>query len=520
MTTEGRISKGMAILVMMALGACGGGGGGGSAPPAPTSPPPTGGITGTGAFVAFGTVTGFGSIIVNGIEYDTSAATFTIDGNPGFQDDLAVGDIVVVKGMIDDDSTIELAESVEFDDNVEGPIATGSIDTATGSFMVLGQLVIADAFTSFDDSISPASLDGLADDDVVEVSGHVKADGLIHATRIESKSPGGEFEITGTVTATPTATTFEIGALTVDFTNAGSVRNFPGSRPVGTGDLVEAKGTLSSATLLDATSVEFKGDRLVGDDGDHVEIQGFITRFDSALDFDVSTGTKVACNTSAGCTVTTEGAPGGTLGLNIKVEVKGQYESGVLIATSVDIRLGKAIRVTARVDENVDVDAVSLVLLGITFDLTGNRFRFEDKSGQPNEASNISEIKQGDYLEVRGGVDGDGNLFAVIVELEELAVDVTPEFDTIIQGLLQDDPGALPFPPMSILDVIIMTNVNTVFEDENDNVINDPDIDFWPNVGAGSLIKAKGTMVTPPDTSVTPATPWTLLAEEVEIQVE
>jgi len=283
---------------------------------------------------------------------------------------------------------------------------------------------------------------------------------------------------------------------------------------------VEAKGTLSSATLLDATSVEFKGDRLVGDDGDHVEIQGFITRFDSALDFDVSTGTKVACNTSAGCTVTTEGAPGGTLGLNIKVEVKGQYESGVLIATSVDIRLGKAIRVTARVDENVDVDAVSLVLLGITFDLTGNRFRFEDKSGQPNEASNISEIKQGDYLEVRGGVDGDGNLFAVIVELEELAVDVTPEFDTIIQGLLQDDPGALPFPPMSILDVIIMTNVNTVFEDENDNVINDPDIDFWPNVGAGSLIKAKGTMVTPPDTSVTPATPWTLLAEEVEIQVE
>jgi hypothetical protein len=45
MTTQGLISKGMAILVMMALGACGGS----SAPPASNSPPPSGGITGTGA---------------------------------------------------------------------------------------------------------------------------------------------------------------------------------------------------------------------------------------------------------------------------------------------------------------------------------------------------------------------------------------------------------------------------------------------------------------------------------------
>ncbi len=166
-------------VIATSIAACGGGGSATATNPGG----PIGGITGTGVFVAFGTVTGFGSIIVNGVEYDTSAATFTIDGNPGFQDDLAVGDIVVVKGMIDDDSTIELAESVEFDDNVEGPIATGSIDTATGSFLVLGQLVIADSFTSFDDSISPASLDGLADDDIVEISGHVKADGSIHATR-------------------------------------------------------------------------------------------------------------------------------------------------------------------------------------------------------------------------------------------------------------------------------------------------------------------------------------------------
>ena len=510
------------VILVACLTACGGGGGGGGAT---TTPPgdddPVGGITGTGVLIAFGTVTGFGSIIVNGVEYDTSAATFTIDGNPGFQDDLAVGDIVLVKGTIDDDSAIEIAESVEFDDNVEGPIATGSINMATGSFMVLGQQVVADAFTSFDDSISPASLDGLADDDVVEVSGHVKADGSIHATRIEDKSVGGEFEITCTVTEILEATMFKINGLTVDFTNALSVRNFPGSRPVEAGDLVEAKGALDSATqVLDATSLEFKGDRLIGDDGDHFEVQGFITRFESAdsvLDFDVSNETMVLCDTNNGCTVTTEGAAVGTPAMGSKVEVKGQYEGSVLVATSVDIRLGKAIRVTAIVDsfDNKPTslsDEGSMVLLGITFMVDGgDRTRFEDKSGQDPEFSDISKIKAGDYLEVRGAVDGNGNLFAVIVELEELA-DSTAEFDTIIQGFLQEDPAT---EPLTILGVIVDTNAATIFENENDDTISESM--FLGMIQAGSLIKAKGT-----DVSRSTDTPpvVTLLAEEVEIQVE
>jgi len=506
------------VILVAFLTACGGGGD--NTTTTPTSTPvddgSTGGITGTGVFVAFGTVTGFGSIIVNGVKYDTSAAIFTIDGNPGFQDDLAVGNIVLVKGTIDDDSGIELAESVEFDDIVEGPITADSIDTVTGSFMVLGQQVFVDAFTSFDDSISPASLDGLADDDVVEVSGHVKADGSIHATRIEDKSLGGEFEITGTVTEILETTKFKINDLTVDFTNAASVRNFPGSRPVEAGDLVEAKGAFDSATqVLDATSVEFKGDRLVGDDGDHFEVQGFITSCVSERDFEVSNLTMVDCDTNNGCTVTTEGAPTGTLAMNLKVEVKGQYEGNVLVATNVDIRLGKAIRVTAIVDSFDDKpisfsDEGSMVMLGITVMVDdGDRTRFEDKSGQDSEFFQISQIQAGDYLEIRGAVDGNGNLFAVIVELEELASS-TAEFDTIIQGFLQEDPAT---EPLTILGVIVDTNAATIFEDENDVTISESM--FLGMIQAGSLIKAKGTDVSQ-STDVPPVV--TLLAEEVEIE--
>ena len=71
--------------------ACGGGGYGG---------PNTAGIDRTGSpsfSLAFGTISGFGSIIVNGVHYETSSSTFEIDDSPGSQDDLSVGDVVLVQ---------------------------------------------------------------------------------------------------------------------------------------------------------------------------------------------------------------------------------------------------------------------------------------------------------------------------------------------------------------------------------------------------------------------------------------
>jgi hypothetical protein len=99
MITQRYINRGMTILAVMALAACGGSG---SSAPALTEPLPTGGITGTGSAIIMGSISGFGSIIVNGTSYDTAAAIFTIDGESGTQSDLAVGDVVVVKGTVTD----------------------------------------------------------------------------------------------------------------------------------------------------------------------------------------------------------------------------------------------------------------------------------------------------------------------------------------------------------------------------------------------------------------------------------
>ena len=141
------------LLTAFLMGACGGGGGGGSTTPPPVvtpPPPPTGGITRTGISFAAGPITGFGSVIVNGIRYDTSGAMFTKDGDPATQANFAVGHNVAITGTIDDDNTNAVAATVDFNDNVEGPVS--SVDSVAGIIVVLGQTVLLGPDTSIDDS--------------------------------------------------------------------------------------------------------------------------------------------------------------------------------------------------------------------------------------------------------------------------------------------------------------------------------------------------------------------------------
>src|SRR5512143_1087467 len=81
-----------AVTATLVLAACGGGSGNNVA-----------GIdrTGSPAIAAYGTVSAFGSVVVNGVHYNTSGTTFTIDGDAGAQSDLAIGDVVLVKGTLD-----------------------------------------------------------------------------------------------------------------------------------------------------------------------------------------------------------------------------------------------------------------------------------------------------------------------------------------------------------------------------------------------------------------------------------
>jgi hypothetical protein len=436
-----KISRGITWCVSVLLVACGGGGGEQVAGIDARGNPTPVGVT------SKGTISGFGSVIVNGVRYNTDSATFTIDGAAGTQSDLAVGDVVVLRGTVNDDGTSPTAASVTFDDAVEGPIS--AIDTAASTITVLGQLVHIDADTSFDDSISPASIDGLAANDIVEVSGFVLADGGISATRIEPKPAGGEFEVTGTV-SNLSGTTFDINDLEVDF-SAALLDNFPSGAPEN-GQRVEAKGTsLGAGGELLATRVEFKGSAF-GDDGDLVELEGFITRFVDATDFDVA-GIPV---TTTGTTVFENGVAA-DLALNRKVEVDGSIDaSGRITATKVELKLANFIRIEGRVDS---IGSSSVVIFGVTIS-TDALTRFEDKSSADLEIFNLSHIAVGDYLETRGYEDASG-VVATRVERDDFRGDVA------IRAFVD----SVNDPNFTIHGVTIETNGGTVFRDVNDQVI-------------------------------------------------
>jgi hypothetical protein len=479
------------ILLSLAAG-CGSGGGGSSAPAAnpPPPPPPVDGIGRTG--IAQGPISTFGSVVVNGVRYDTSSAVFTVNGLAGSQDDLRVGQVITVNGTIDDNGVDGNADDVNFDDNVKGPVQ--SIDIATSQIVVLGQTVLISPETSFDDSISPASIDGLNVDDIVEVSGLVDAAGRITATRIELKPAGTEFEVLGTVSNLDSANfLFSVNSLVVDYSNA-TLDNFSGGQ-ISNGDFVEAKGlSLNGNGELAATRVELKSGLLNIADGVHVEIQGFITRFVSAQDFDVS-GVPVTTTSST----VYEGGVEGDLGLNIKVEVDGDVNgSGVLVATKVDIRRAKAVRATANID-SVNAAANSLVVLGITVSVDALT-RLEDKSSADVRPLTLVDLNAGDYVEVRGGEfpAGSGTILATILERE----DADP--DTILQGFVE----TISDPSFTILGVTIQTGGGTVFRDVNNNVISSAE--FFNQLAPNSLVKAKGSEIS--NTVIS--------AEEVEFELE
>jgi hypothetical protein len=442
------------------LVACGGGGGEQVAGIDARGNPTPVGVT------SKGTISGFGSVIVNGVRYNTNSATFTIDGASGSQSDLSVGDVVVLQGTVNDDGTSPTATSVTFDDAVEGPIS--AIDTAASTITVLGQLVHIDADTSFDDSISPASIDGLSVNDIVEVSGFVLADGSISATRIEPKPAGGEFEVTGIV-SNLAGMMFDINALEVDF-SAAQLDNFPGGSPEN-GQRVEVKGsTFGAGGELLATRVEFKGNDF-GDDGDLVELEGFITRFVDATDFDVE-GIPV---TTTG-TTTFENGTAADLALNRKVEVEGSIDaSGLITATKVELKLANFIRIEGRVDS---VGSGFVTIFGVTIN-TDPLTRFEDKSDADLEIFNLSHIAVGDYLETRGYEDASG-VVATQVERDEFRGDVA------IRAFVD----SVSDPNFTIHGVPIETNGGTVFRDVNDQVI--PAGVFFGQA-MGSLVEANGS---------------------------
>jgi hypothetical protein len=307
------------------LAGCGGGG---------NSSLAGGGIGGTG-ITASGAITGFGSIFVNGIEFETAGASRDVDGvmsvSDGTDDDtvLGIGMVVTVTGTLNDDGLTGTAENIQYDDAVQGPVPGPiiEIDALTRRFTVMGISVIMHMGSTV---FSNVDFDTLQSDDLVEVSGFFDADGALQATRIVRIDASEiDVEVKGTVSGLAgavfvlavdyaAATTYTVDATAAELPAGGLADN----------QYVEVKGTLTGAAI-DAKSVELKSEGFA--DTGNASIEGIVTDFIDTGNFRVA-GQPVDASVA-------EFIPAGLVGYlgdGVEVEVDGAIQGGVLMASRVE----------------------------------------------------------------------------------------------------------------------------------------------------------------------------------------
>lgn len=164
------------LLLTMLLASCGGAGGGSSVA--------DGGIRGTGSSV--GPVSGFGSVIVNGIRFVTeNLGVDDFQGEAGVptEEDLEKGMILQIRGQWQDDGQGE-AESVRYDDTLRGPVTAVPQPwdgvTRTGRIEVMGFAVALDRLTQ----TTLADLATISVGQTLRVSGWLQSDGRFRASYV------------------------------------------------------------------------------------------------------------------------------------------------------------------------------------------------------------------------------------------------------------------------------------------------------------------------------------------------
>ena len=357
-----------------------------------------------------GTVSQFGSIYVNGVRYVTDQAVFLIDGELGYETDLHVGQVVTVFGSIDAGGTTGIADLVIYEDAVEGPV-TG-VDPLLNQFTVLGQTVVVSDDTSYSIGENVDSLSDLRDDDVVEVSGHVNAEGVIVATHIGSAAANDGFDVTGTVISVSSDSyRLTIGGLTVDF-SAANVYGLPGGIPE-VGQQIEVTGSYASGEFV-ATTVSDAPQAISAFAGDEVEIEGLVTDYVSPWNFEVD-GVPVAISWGTRF----EGGWLFHIRPNAKLEVEGYMASdGRLIADTVEFERTASSRMEGHVESVIGNE---LVVGGVSVRVSPET-EFEDYGDDDEHRFGIDDLRTGDYIRVRSYND-DGETIATRLERRDSSDD-------------------------------------------------------------------------------------------------
>ncbi len=357
----------------------------------------TAGIDASGSPIASqGTIDGFGSVIVNGIRFDSSKALILVNGQAATEDDLRTGYQVTVTGILHENNAA-IAEKIEFYPELAGEITY--IDKNKNQIVVSGRLVQINFRTLFGSSIESNNLDGLSIGDKVQISGHQNTTQLLTATRID---------IDTELTANLVQLSGEISNLNESlhqFTLADTVINYAGASLINIYGYqlnnrmrVSVKGIKGSNNEIQAQQI-YDLNYEVGSDIPHLELEGRITQFTSPTDFEVN---GVRCTTNSQTEY--EFAAASNLTVDASIEISGTKDSnGVLVADQIQFDNQDENHVEGQVVSihiNSGYIPTGSIQIGNVTIKTTSSTRYEDRSDLFNRRFNLSSIMVGDYLSV------------------------------------------------------------------------------------------------------------------------
>ncbi len=452
-----RILGSAATALTLLVAACGGGGsadggiggtGGGGG----------GGIGGTG--VALGTITGFGSVFVNGVEFSSSGTVIKRDDSTVSQSDLRVGMVARVDGSI----TNQQATTITVDSAIKGRVEQ-VIDA--NRMRVMGQTVQTDSQTLFENGVRPVQ------GDYIEVHGLPVAGGVVAAGFVERKSAlaSPPFVVAGFIASqNAAAQTFTVGALSVAYSGA-TISDMPGGSWVGL--LVEVKGTACAGNpvcgTLTASKVEPWGLQVAS--ASEAEVEGFVTS--------VSGSSFVLGNQAVaiGAGTRFENGTAADLVVGVKLEAEGSISGGVLTATKVQFKDG--VRIEANVVSNGAGGLTLQGLPGIVVEATSNT--------ELDGVTSVGALVAGNHLRIRGRLAPSNRVVASELELRSNAPDTRIE--------LRGPVSAASNPTLTILGVAVDTTSisESNFKDRSDNAIGRAA--FFSAAVSGQAVKVKGDLI-------------------------
>lgn len=400
-----------AVLLIAGLAGCGGGGGSG------------GGLAGVGSGgtgITAGTVTGFGSVIIDGSRYPDTTASYDITSDTGTA--TTISPTLAKIGQQAEVATDAAgnATAVHIYPEVIGLVS--SISAATNTITVAGTRVVANATNA---TLPITVYGGYSQFSDIKINDRVEVHGLpmtdnsgayVAASRIELKpgncTGGCAVRVTGTLGQLNTsAQTFSLGGLTVSY--SGTTVITPSGQSLANGERVSVfSSTPLSAAKLTASAITI---RKLGTNVSTLRLSGVISNYTSNASFTVA---GVAVNAAS-----IVPAPALAKGQNVIASGSFDPATGQLVATSVTQYGSNPIRSELHGTITNFISAANFQVRGTLVDASAATFSGGTSSNLQNNA----------YVEVFGTVSNN-IVNAVTVAFQNETDDSDGDLSGVISG--------------------------------------------------------------------------------------